>query len=158
MLELAEVKALGKQRALTLRPQRRHAEHTNLENMLRMDSLELLEDQVPVVDDPISDDYLQQPTRISMFDICRRGGELNKCGVYMEPNWWWQNPNGAWDFRCALNPSKIRATDPAAYGLMKLEMAGIPETDWSNRKTKADHGGRGAAKNKEWQDYEAFAS
>ena len=51
----------------------------------------------------------------------------------MEPNWWWQNPNGARDFRCALNPSKIQATDPVAYALMKLEMAGIPENDWSKR-------------------------
>ena len=43
--------------------------------------------KIPVIDDPISDDDLQQPTRMKMFDICRRGGELNPCGVYMEPNW-----------------------------------------------------------------------
>ena len=49
----------------------------------------------------------------------------------MASNWWWQNPSGAWDFRCELNPSKIQATDPAAYARMKLEMAGIPEKDWS---------------------------
>ena len=99
---------------------------------------ELQQCLIPVVDDPISDDDLQQPTRISMFDICRRGGELIACGVYMEPSWWWQNPNGAWDFRCELNPSKIRATDPAAYAQMELEMAGIQEKTGPNTQNAAD--------------------
>ena len=52
---------------------------------------------------------------IAVFDICRRGGEQYPCGVYMPANWWWQNPNGSWDFKCQLCPIKIKANDPVAY-------------------------------------------
>ena len=53
----------------------------------------------------------------------------------MASNWWLQNPSGAWDFRCELNPSKIEATDPAAYAKMKDEMSGVPEKLWSAQGT-----------------------
>ena len=76
-----------------------------------------------------------QPTGIAMFDICRRGGAQTPCGFYMASNWWWQNPSGAWDFRCELNPSKIQATDPAAYARMEQQMTGVPENEWSIKGT-----------------------
>ena len=58
----------------------------------------------------------------------------------MAASWWWQNPSGAWDFRCELNPCRIQATDPAAYAKMASEMAAIPgcrsDKDWTRLGTK----------------------
>ena len=83
---------------------------------------------------------LKNPTGIRLFDICRRGGEENQCGIYMPATWWWQNPNGAWDFKCELNPSRIQDTDPAAYSKMASEMATIPgcqsDKDWTKLGTR----------------------
>ena len=73
--------------------------------------------------------------------------------IYMSSSLWhlgldsWQMgviPNdwicGTWDFQCELNPSRIQATDPAAYARMKLEMAKIPfchsDKDWSRLDTR----------------------
>ena len=79
----------------------------------------------------------QQPTRISIFDMCRRGGDISlfSCGVFMPPNWWWKSSGSVLPSKCELNPANIRATNPEAYEFMKHQMDGIPEHLWSQQGT-----------------------
>ena len=67
----------------------------------------------------------------SVFDICRRGGEVHPCGVYMSADWWWQDPSGRWSFKCKICPKKIKEKHPEMYQTIKEAMGDTPEEQWS---------------------------
>ena len=72
---------------------------------------------------------LDQDFGIYLFDVCRRGGEL-QCGVYMPSDFWWQDGE-MWSFKCKICPEKIKLKQPKMYQTIKKVMGDTPEEQWS---------------------------
>ena len=72
---------------------------------------------------------LDQDFGIYLFDVCRRGGEL-QCGVYMPSDFWWQDGEML-SFKCKICPEKIKLKQPKMYQTIKEALGDTPEEKWS---------------------------